>query len=165
MIDHNIDYANLVSLRCDFPDLYADLAQICNEATYTWGKAPINRHWNGFLDETINLLSSKATCPPTKATRMYLTTEFFAPCLVVSDLNARTIETIKDFTSVYFASGAGDLSSLHENCFMLWLFEGDALKIACPVTSTIAAELLTAFAPENLVSRARLRPHWYLPEC
>jgi len=162
MKDQNIEHSK-IPLKCSFPDIYSDLTVIASAAIQIWGKEVIDKHYRHELEQMIEEYRSRILNKVSHQTRLYLTTEFFWPCLVVSNPSERTISITKSNAGVLQDAICEDLIAAGPNCFMLWIFEKDRLNSRFAITPTIAAELLTAFSPENLISLAHLRPHWYLP--
>lgn len=162
MKDQNIEHCK-IPLKCSFPDIYSDLIVIASAAIQIWGKDVIDRHYCHELDWRLKEYRSRISNEVSHQTRLYLTTEFFWPCLVVPNPSERTINITKTNAGVRQDALFENLIAAGPDCFMLWIFEKDRLDSRFAVTSTMAAELLTAFSPENLISLAHLRPHWYLP--
>ena len=166
MKDQNIEHAGMVSLRCDFPDIYGDLLKIIQAVVQIWGRELIDEHYQGSFDVVVEGISSGSLSKPQHSNRIYMTTEFFWPCLVAADLSKETMEAIKsnaDNHDGIFGPPSEEIVRLGRDCFVVWLFSGEAIEAVLPITSTMASEMLSAFSPENLISLNRIRPHWDLP--
>ena len=161
--DHNIDHSGIISLRYDFPDLYADLHAMVLHAVSLWGKSLMDDHFDGDLDNMLSQFKAKTPPVPTDiSNRLYITTEFFRPCLIAPNLSDATIRAISSNTN-YSSALTKQLLSYGRDCITVWLFQRNRLTFARPLTPPMAAEMLSAFGRENIVSLAHIRPHWLLP--
>ena len=159
--DKNLDHNSITSLKCDFPDLYGDSHAMTLYAVSIWGKETIDNHFgSGTLDFDLNKFAELKYPKIENENRFYLTTEFYRPWLIIPNISDKSFNAVKTASNFYMPTEK--LLTYGSDCFMAWYFKNDQLIFAEPITSTLAAELLTAFSPENLISKIWLRHHWDL---
>ena len=164
--DDNLDFLGFFSVRKDFPDLRGDILRMYQAAAEYWGESPIASHFEGTLGLSLDQLKALRPGNVSAINRVYVTTEYFLPCLIASSLPANVISATKSnaMFAVRYMSDESKLNRMAcgQDAFSLWLFQGADISLFCPITPTMAAEMLTAFGAENLISLKRVRPHWCL---
>ena len=153
----SIDHLSFAYLRTEFSDFIYDFPQMALAAMSIWGDHmhPDDKEGIRYGLEECRKLN---VVVPTHINRIYVTTEYVYPSLVLAD----TSQTIVDhMLSVLDEIPNPDIRYKdYLDCIVLWYFYGNHLVKHMPVTPTAFAELLLAFDRENLVSAEYSRRRW-----
>lgn len=155
----SIDHLGIAYLRVDFPDLYADFLVMAERAFEHWGD-----HMDGgdrfVIEDTVDRCIALKRSAVEHSTRIYVTTEYVYPHLVMVDTPDHVVEhMIESFEFDHLR----DLRwKEYLDCVVLWVFRGDRLITHLPINPGALAQLVTAFYPENLIARDHLRMNWNL---
>lgn len=159
MSEQSIDHLGLVYLRCDFPDIYRDMAYMVPTILEPFRFRGIPDEYDTLSNEVIAYCQPHLDDSPTCSNRVYVTTEYFHPVLVLANLAPEALSQLISNTFTW-GSHVESLSGRGEDVIALWLFEGDRRHPPLYLTPLTLSEMLIAYYPENLLARQHLRRNW-----
>lgn len=161
---HDFEHLGLVFLRVELPDLLRDFYYVAQEVIKIWGDD--NRVYQD-EDETFHEVLE--ACVPYKdeqpvcRNRVYVTTEYFSPKLVLADVPEKALQNIiTNVTGFKWADDKDARYHLVRDCILVWVFEDERLTHRIPISPTMFGEMLTGLYPDNLINADHLRLNWAL---
>lgn len=156
----SIDHLGIVCLRQEFPDIYADFAQLAPAAIAPF--YPFHDVPHVFLEiysDVMQRCRSFAGHSLSYTNRVYVTTEYFHPVLILAGLPAHILSVIRSNLTAA-AKHQPDPRTHGAQSIAAWVFEGASMEGPVYLTTTMLSHLLIAFHSDNLLAREHLRVNW-----
>ena len=153
----SIDHLGIVCLREELPDFFRDYAALAPKLLELYDA--VDEDYVPILRDIIELCRPYEADLPQRLNRVYVTTEYFYPSLVLSNLPANALTVLRSNIGPHVWAPVEPARD-SRNDIKVWIFEGKKMADPVLITPSMFGQMLIAFYQDNLIAREHIRRNW-----